>query len=153
MTAIDEITELRDEYAKNIIDLTEIKDRLQIELTALQAIVNPSEDIQELIEKYQTDISNQCKVIDDKYQTYVNNIDNLVSDLKPGVIVALDTCVWVRECARRVGNVLAKFGADGLNSINLYYMSNAGLTNQQLGVLVSNFALEILTQGYITIPA
>ena len=139
----DVITELMNEYDAILNKMIDTKNRYVTELGDLLAIDPPTDEADNMIVDYDNYISKQSLIIA-QYQSFVDNIDNYVSLLDPAIITGIDALGYDREYGRRIGNIIAKYGTDGIETLNTYFSDNS---NNAL--LLVDYANRILLRKYL----
>jgi len=137
----DIIIELMNEYEAVLNKMIDTKNRYVTELGSLLAIDPPTEEADNMIVDYDLFISKQTLIIE-QYQSFVDNIDNYASLLDPAIITGVNALGNDREYGRRIGNIIAKYGTDGIEALNTYFSDNNAL-------LLVDYANRILLRKYL----
>lgn len=141
--SIEVMNDLMEEYQTILDKMIDTKNRYVNELNDLLAIDPPTDESDNMIVEYDGYITKQTKIIE-QYQSFVNNIDYYVPLLNPDIIDQVDSLNNDKEYGRRIGNVLAKYGMEGLNALNNYYMDNNGNA-----LLLVDYANRVLLRRYL----
>lgn len=139
----DVITELMNEYNAILNKMIDTKNRYVTELGDLLAIDPPTDEADNMIVEYDNYISKQSIIIE-QYQSFVDNIDNYAYMLDSDIITGIDALDNDREYGRRIGNIIAKYGTDGITALNTYFSNNG---NNAL--LLVDYANKILLRKYL----
>jgi len=141
--SVDVMNDLMDEYLDILDKMINTKNRYVNELNDLLAIDPTTDESDNMIVEYDGYITKQTKIIE-QYQSFVDNIDYYVPLLNPDIIVGIDALNNDKEYGRRIGNILAKYGMDGLNALNSYYADNNGNA-----LLLVDYANRVLLRRYL----